>query len=119
MANTTRFTHRSRTRTLPPMHDAGSASSQMNLLLPLLSASVCWYVSSHLAVAWVAGDRAAPLRRGAAQAMPGFVLALMAILCGHPMIAVGVLFASSVAALSLVLGVVTCTAPPAVVTVEA
>src|SRR5438132_6816225 len=102
------------------MNDAGAtALGQFVSLLPLLGAAVGWYVAARLAVAALAGRRAAPLARGTAHAIPVLILALIAIVRHQPQIAIGVVFGSCVAALSLVLGVVTFTAPPDTITIEA
>ena len=81
-------------------------------LLPITAAAVGWYFAARLATFALCGGHDTPLRRGAAQVMPVAILVLFAIARHQPQIAVGVIFGSCVAMMSLVLGVVTFTAPP-------
>src|SRR5438046_2833414 len=99
--------------------DETGAFAHVLAILPLLGAAVGWYIASRLSVEALAGGRAAPLRRGAAQSITILIVALTAVIRHEPQIAIGVIFGSSVATLSLVLGVVTFTAPPETITVEA
>jgi hypothetical protein len=100
------------------MNEPG-AFAHVLAILPLLGAAVGWYIASRLCVEALAGGRAAPLRRGAAQCITILIVALIAVIRREPQIAIGVVFGSCVATLSLVLGVVTFTAPPDAITIEA
>src|SRR5438067_6177662 len=99
--------------------DGAGVFGHILAILPLLGAAVGWYIASRLSVEALAGSRVAPLRRGAAQCITIFIVALIAVIRREPQIAIGVIFASCVATLSLVLGVVTFTAPPDTITIEA
>ncbi len=77
----------------------------------LMAAAVAWYVAVRVAAAALARDSAAPARLAIAYWLPTALLTLLAIVVGQPEIAVASLFASSVASLSLVAGVVTLTSP--------
>ena len=101
------------------MNDGALSWEHLRIILPLFGAAVGWYVSSRLAASAIASNPAAALRRAAAQAMPVLFVALAAIERHEPQIAIGVIFGSCVATLSLVLGVVTLTAPPDVITIDA
>src|SRR4051812_35147743 len=95
------------------MDDIGpSLSAQAMTLLPLVLAAVGWYISSRLAVNALARRADMSLRRGLAQVIPVAIVAVIALLRHQPQIAIGVVFASSVAALSLAMGVITLNAPP-------
>lgn len=95
------------------MQDIGpSSTSQVLLLLPLIAAAVGWYIASRLAVSAVDARGDCSTRRGAALCIPVLLLSMAALFAHQPLIAVGAVFGSCVAALSLVLGVVTFTSPP-------
>jgi Ca2+/Na+ antiporter len=76
-------------------------------VLLLAGAAAGWYVASLVAMDALAGGKLALQRRVLGQWIPILSMALIATLAQRTEIAVGVLFASSVAALSLVLGIVT------------
>src|SRR5438046_6839736 len=97
--------------------DETGAFAHVLAILPLLGAAVGWYVASRLCVEALAGGRAAPRRRGAAQCITIFIAALVAVIRREPQIAIGVIFGSCVATLSLVLGVVKFTAQPDSITI--
>jgi Ca2+/Na+ antiporter len=78
-------------------------------VLLLAMAAAGWYAASHAAAGALAGTGVALRRRILGHWLPVIVTALLAALAGYGDIAVGVLFATSVAVLSLVLGIVTCT----------
>src|SRR4051812_34492304 len=102
------------------MNDAGETAIQRLLsILPLLGAAVGWYIASRLSSEALAGKRTSPLWRGVGHCVPIFIVALIAIVRKESQIAIGVVFGSCVATLSLVLGVVTFTAPPDTITPEA
>src|SRR5262245_88248 len=101
------------------MNDGATLDGQVMTLLPLLAAAVGWYVASRAAVHALAGHSPAPLRRAVGHCIPVGIVAIIALIRNEPQIAIGVIFRSSVACLSLVLGVVTLTAPPDTITVEA
>ncbi len=84
----------------------------MGILLPLIAAVGGWYVASRLATLAVSRGRESPVRRAAAQCIPLLALVLVAVFRHQPEIAIGVVFGTCVATLSLALGVVTFTAPP-------
>src|SRR4051794_19788538 len=101
------------------MDDAGGVAHQLVVMLPIALAAVGWYVAARLAVEGIAGRSASSLRRGTAQAIPLLIVSLIAIVRRQPQIAIGVTFGACVATLSLVFGVVTFTAPPEVITLDA
>ena len=76
-------------------------------VLLLAGAAAGWYAASFAASEALAGGRLALRRRVFAQWIPIVTLALVATLAQQTSVALGVLLASSVAALSLVLGIVT------------
>jgi hypothetical protein len=76
-------------------------------LMMLGIAAAGWYVSSRSAVQALAGEGAAPGRRALGYWVPTAIVALGAILVGRPEAAIGVIFAASVASLTLVLGILT------------
>src|SRR5436305_5981502 len=90
-------------------------------VLLLFGVAIGWYVAARGATDALAGrdPGGAPGRRAIAHWMPVVIVALYAIARGEPALALGVVFASSVAALSLVLGVVTLTTPPSLIAVDA
>jgi cation:H+ antiporter len=83
----------------------------------LIGAAVAWYVASRAAVDALALGRPAPGLRALGCWLPMAIVALLAAVSGQPEIAVGVVFAASVAGVSLVIGVVTLSAPPDVLVV--
>jgi Ca2+/Na+ antiporter len=90
-------------------------------VLLLFGVAILWYVAARAATDALAGSDpgGTPGRRAIAHWMPVVIVAMYAIAKGEPALALGVVFASSVAALSLVLGVVTLTTPPALIAVDA
>ena len=76
-------------------------------VLLLAGAAAGWYAASFTASEALAGGKLALRRRVFAQWVPIAALALIATLAQQTNVALGVLLASSVAALSLVLGIVT------------
>ena len=76
-------------------------------VLLLAGAAAGWYAASFTASEALAGGKLALRRRVFAQWIPIITLALVATLSQQTNVALGVLLASSVAALSLVLGIVT------------
>jgi Ca2+/Na+ antiporter len=76
-------------------------------VLLLAGAAAGWYAASFCATDALAGGKLALRRRVFAQWLPILTLALVATLAQQTSVALGVLLASSVAALSLVLGIVT------------
>ena len=76
-------------------------------VLLLAGAAAGWYAASFTASEALAGGKLALRRRVFAQWIPIVTLALVATLAQQTNVALGVLLASSVAALSLVLGIVT------------
>src|SRR5437660_344582 len=86
-----------------------------SLLLLAIIASA-WYVASRLAADALSGrgPAAKPAWRAVGHWLPVAVVAVIAALRQQPAIALGIAFASSVACLSLALGVVTVTSPPIV-----
>ena len=76
-------------------------------VLLLAGAAAGWYAASHAAAEALSGGRLALRRRALGQWLPIATMALVATLAQQTDIAVALLFASSVAALSLVLGIVT------------
>lgn len=76
-------------------------------VLLLAGAAAGWYAASFTASEALAGGKLALRRRVFAQWLPIITLALVATLAQQTNVALGVLLASSVAALSLVLGIVT------------
>jgi len=70
-------------------------------------AVVGWYVSAKALDEAIQGRRHTPGRRALAWWVPTALLVLISLLVNHPEIATGVIFASSVACLTLVLGIVT------------
>ena len=78
-------------------------------VLLLAGAAAGWYAASFAATDALAGARLALRRRVLAQWLPVATMAIVATLAQQTDIALGVLFATSVAALSLVLGIVTVT----------
>jgi Ca2+/Na+ antiporter len=78
-------------------------------VLLLAGAAAGWYAASFAATDALAGTRLALRRRTFAQWLPVITMALVATLAQQTDIALGVLFATSVAALALVLGIVTVT----------
>ena len=83
----------------------------------LIGAALLWYIASRAAVGALTGEMPAPGRRALGYWMPIAMLALLATVWKEPALAVGVIFASSVACVSLVIGVVTLTSPPQVMVV--
>ena len=73
------------------MNESG-AFAHVLAILPLLGAAVGWYIASRLSVEALAGGRAAPLRRGAAQSITILIVALTAVIRHEPQIAIGVIF---------------------------
>lgn len=84
----------------------GSGSDTAALALMFLAAAG-WYASSRAAAEALAGDRVAPGLRGIAQWLPTAIAVVGALLAGRSEIAVSIIFASSVAAVTLVLGILT------------
>jgi Ca2+/Na+ antiporter len=78
-------------------------------VLLLAGAAAGWYAASFAATEALAGTRLALRRRVFAQWLPLITMAIVATLARQTDIALAVLFATSVAALSLVLGIVTVT----------
>ena len=76
-------------------------------VLLLAGAAAGWYAASFTASEALAGSRLALRRRVLGQWLPILAMALVATLAQQTEVALGVLFATSVAALSLVLGIVT------------
>jgi Ca2+/Na+ antiporter len=76
-------------------------------VLLLAGAAAGWYAASFAASEALAGGRLALRRRVLGQWLPILAMALVATLAQQTEVALGVLFATSVAALSLVLGIVT------------
>jgi Ca2+/Na+ antiporter len=77
--------------------------------LLLGGAAIGWYVASHAAADALATGRWSARRRTLGLWVPIAVTAVVATLLGQSEIAIGILFATSVASLSLVLGIITCT----------
>jgi hypothetical protein len=89
---------------------AGSLLQNNAPALLMAGSAIAWYVSSYFAAEALAGDdQPAPRARALGHWMPIALLAALAALARQPEIAVGVLFATSVAAMALVLGVVALT----------
>ncbi len=84
------------------MHDKAT-------LLLLAAAALGSYVASHASADAMARGRLAIRARAVGHWIPILIVAIAAIALGQPQVAVGVLFGTSVAVLSLVLGIVTCT----------
>jgi hypothetical protein len=84
-----------------------TAIAQANAgFLLLIATTITWYVATRAALDALSPARAlAPLPRAIAHWMPIAVLALYCVCSKRPEVAVTVLFATSVAALSLVLGI--------------
>jgi Ca2+/Na+ antiporter len=100
------------------MDDGVQALFKIGILLPLIAAVGGWYIASRLATFALARGRESPIRRAAAQCIPLLALVLIAIFRHQPEVAIGTLFGASVATLSLVLGVVTFTAPPRAIAMD-
>jgi Ca2+/Na+ antiporter len=83
------------------------SAAEKAALMMLGIAAAGWYVSSRSAVQALAGAASAPGRRALGYWVPTAIVALGAVLIGRPEAAVGVIFASSVASLTLVLGIIT------------
>jgi len=90
------------------MMAAGGAKPQ----ILLVGAMVAVYIAARVAIGILGrADGTAPGRRAVAQWLPAAVAAVAAQILGVPDIAVGIVFGTSVAALSLVLGMTTYLAP--------
>jgi hypothetical protein len=76
----------------------------------MAGSAVAWYVASLVLCEAMSGGAIAPRRRAFGHWIPIALCAIVATLARQPDIAVGVLFATSVAAVSLVLGMVLATA---------
>jgi Ca2+/Na+ antiporter len=83
-----------------------TASPHMAALMLLSIAAAGWYIASRTAADALAGAAAAPGRRAVGHAIPVLAVAMMGVLIGRADLAIGVIFATSVAALTLVLGIV-------------
>jgi Ca2+/Na+ antiporter len=88
------------------------ASGLKAAALLLVVAAAGWYLASRAAAEALAAAAPSPGRRAIGMSIPTAVLALLAIVLGRAEVAVGIIFASSVAGLSLVLGVMTISANP-------
>jgi Ca2+/Na+ antiporter len=82
----------------------------MAALLLLSIAAAGWYAAARTAADALSGGKVAPGRRALGQALCIAVVALFAVWIGHADLAIGVLFSTSVAALTLVLGIITISA---------
>ena len=82
-------------------------------LLLVMGAAIAWYVAARALVdAVVPGDDdASPGRRAFAHWLPVAVTAIWAIVRNQPHLAIGLVFATSVASLSLVSGMILAMAP--------
>lgn len=95
----------------PAMFQAQSGKGLAEGLL--IAGVVVQYVGTRITLAAVTRDDvSAPDRRAIAQWLPIAVTALAAVALGHTSVAVALVFGSSVAALSLVLGMTAYAAPP-------
>ena len=88
-----------------------SAASPQNLGLLLIAASaIAFYIAARVAVDSLTNlDHPSPSRLAFAHWLPVALLALTALITGYPIVAVCVVFGTSVAALTLNLGLVTAT----------
>jgi Ca2+/Na+ antiporter len=73
----------------------------------LLLAAGGWYAAARVGVGALSAGRTSPGRRAIAYLLPTAAAVLVALIARRPEIAVGVIFAGSVACLTLVLGIVT------------
>lgn len=81
---------------------------QIAAVLLLTIAAVGWYAASRAAEEVLAARKPiTPGRRAVAYSLSSVLVAILAILLGRPEIAIGVVFATSVASMTLVLGIVT------------
>jgi Ca2+/Na+ antiporter len=94
------------------MNDASGPKAAAVLLM---LAAAGWYLASRAAAEALAASSLSPGRRAVGMSIPTAVLAILAIVMGWPEVATGIVFASSVAGLTLVLGVITISANPNVV----
>src|SRR3954463_10610720 len=79
-------------------------------LILLGIAVVGWYAAARAASESLSGERPSPGRRAFAYWLPVALTAIAAVIVGRSEIAVGVIFSSSGASLTLVLGIVTISA---------
>lgn len=75
-------------------------------------AAVAWYVASTLVAGALAGGRESPGRRALAHVLVMLPIVVAAIVAGRYEVAVGMIFATSVSCMTLVLGIVIVSAPP-------
>jgi Ca2+/Na+ antiporter len=101
------------------MDDGATLAGQIKILLPLLGAAAGWYIAGRAAVASLGKNEVSPLKRAAAHCIAVGILSLIAVMRHESQIAIGVIFGASIASLSLVLGVITFTAPPDMITIDA
>ncbi|WP_428937216.1 hypothetical protein [Fontivita pretiosa] len=86
--------------------------SQRAAIALLVLAVAGWYVAAKALDEAIQGRRHTPGRRALAWWVPTALVVIISLLANHPEIAIGVIFASSVACLTLVLGIVTIAAQP-------
>jgi len=95
--------------TIPARMTAEGFFSRNGPALLMAGSALAWYVASLVLCEAMSGGAIAPRRRAFGHWIPIAFCAVIAVLSRQPEIAVGVLFATSVAAVSLVLGMVLAT----------
>jgi len=88
------------------------SSTDLSARAPLILlgiATIGWYAAANAAADALSGGRFSPGRRAIGYSIPVAIVALFGIVLNRPEVTVGVVFGSSVACLTLVMGIVTLT----------